>query len=69
VSCGPATIAKLRLKKLSARTVIDHMLRSGALQDLNSEFKLARKVHAALRYADFVAAKKASMLDAIARDG
>jgi hypothetical protein len=48
--------------------VIDEMQHNGGLRDLNRSFKAARKVDRSLRYHDYLHAKKAAMLEAIARE-
>jgi hypothetical protein len=39
----------------------------GGMKELNAQFKAARKAGTAVRYQDFLTAKKTAMLEAIAR--
>jgi predicted transcriptional regulator of viral defense system len=45
---------------------IDRMQHNGGMKELNRAFKAARKVDPSLRYYDYLHAKKASMLEAMA---
>jgi hypothetical protein len=47
---------------------IDHMQHNGGMEELNRAFKAARKVDRSLRYFDYLHAKKASMLETVARE-
>ncbi len=46
---------------------IADLQKTGGLRDINDEFKAARKAGTTVRYRDFLHAKKAVMLEAIAR--
>ena len=50
------------------RELLLTMQHNGGLRDLNRSFKAARKVDRSLRYHDYLHAKKAAMLEAIARE-
>ena len=47
---------------------IERMSASGDLRDLNQAFKEARKVDPSIRYFDYIYARKAAMLEALARE-
>ena len=47
--------------------IIEKMGSTGELQDLNAKFKAARKADPSVKYSDYVEARKAAMLEALAR--
>jgi hypothetical protein len=46
---------------------ITELQRNGGMKELNAEFKAARKAGEALRYRDYLHAKKLAILEGIAR--
>jgi hypothetical protein len=50
-------------------STIDAMANCGQLAEFNKAFKAARKVDPSVRYHDFLFARKAAMLEALAREG
>ena len=47
---------------------VDHLQHNGGMREFNAGFKAARKAEPSLRYFDYLHAKKASMLEAMARE-
>src|SRR5258708_38914288 len=48
---------------------IDKMGSTGELQELNAAFKAARQTDPSVRYVDYLEARKAAMLEALAKEG
>jgi len=52
----------------AVNVAVEHMQGNGGLREFNAGFKVARKAEPSLRYFDYLHAKKASMLEAMARE-
>jgi hypothetical protein len=52
----------------AVNVAVEHMQGNGGLREFNAGFKAARKADSTLRYFDYLHAKKASMLQAMARE-
>lgn len=61
-------VERARAAVAAVNTAIDRMEASGELKAFNAAFKAARKVQPGIRYQDYLHARKAAMLEAIARE-
>ena len=55
--------------KKAVDDAIERMSLSGELRELNAAFKAARQTDPSVRYVDYLEARKAAMLEALAREG
>lgn len=60
-------VARARAAVAAVEGAFEQMAQRGDMREINAAFKAARAVEPAIRYRDFIAAKKAAMLEEIAR--
>lgn len=61
-------VERARAAVAVVNATIDRLEASGGMKEFNAAFKAARKVQPGIRYQDYLHARKAAMLEAIARE-